>query len=122
MAPVALPPATPLRLDCRAAVPARGRRVMATGKPRRLIEIAYESAAQDYLRSLPLEHFMEATSQATQRKITLECLDLLKVRRADVHVFNEKTPCRRGDWTRRGVDPTSARRAGGAAGRRARVG
>src|SRR5258707_10165241 len=62
---------------------------MATALPRALIEIAYEEAAQEYLRSLPLEHFMEATAQAAQRKITLESLDLLHVRRPDVQVFNE---------------------------------
>jgi Uma2 family endonuclease len=62
---------------------------MASVKPRALIAVAYEAAAQEYLRSLPLEHFMEATSQATQRKITLESLDVLKVRRSDVKVFNE---------------------------------
>src|SRR5947207_4421310 len=62
---------------------------MATAKPRTLIEISYEEAAQAYLRSLPLEHFMEATAQATQRKITLESLDLLHERRPDVWVFNE---------------------------------
>ena len=32
---------------------------------------------------------MEATAQATQRKITLESLDLLHARRPDVQVFNE---------------------------------
>lgn len=32
---------------------------------------------------------MEATSQATQRKITLESLDLVHARRPDVQVFNE---------------------------------
>lgn len=62
---------------------------MATTKPRPIIALAYEEAAQEYLRSLPLEHFMEATPQATQRKITLESLDLLSARRPDVHVFNE---------------------------------
>src|SRR5438552_17951682 len=49
----------------------------------------YAQAARKYLRSLPLEHFMEATSQATQRKITLESLDLVKARRSEVWVFNE---------------------------------
>ena len=49
----------------------------------------YERAADEYCRSLPLEHFMEATSQATQRKITLESLDLVKSRRPEVWVFNE---------------------------------
>ncbi|MCI0642138.1 MAG: Uma2 family endonuclease [Gemmataceae bacterium] len=62
---------------------------MATTKPRAIIAVTYEEAAQEYLRSLPLEHFMEATAQATQRKITLESLDLVAARRADVHVFNE---------------------------------
>ena len=31
--------------------------------PRALVEINYYEAAQEYLRSLPLEHFMEPTSQ-----------------------------------------------------------
>src|SRR5919204_4061843 len=57
--------------------------------PRALQEIAYEREAQEYLRKLPPEHFMEGTDQATQRKITLESLDLLAARRADVRVFNE---------------------------------
>ena len=62
---------------------------MATTKPRALIALAYEEAAREYLRGLPLEHFMEATGQATQRKITLESLDLVHARRPDVQVFNE---------------------------------
>lgn len=49
----------------------------------------YDRAADAYLRSLPLEHFMEGIPQATQRKITLESLDLLAARRPDVQVFNE---------------------------------
>ncbi len=57
--------------------------------PRALLHLRYEEAAQQYLRSLPPEHFMEATSQATQRKITLESLDLVHARRPDVQVFNE---------------------------------
>ncbi len=57
--------------------------------PPALIEIAYAEAARKYLESLPLEHFMEATAQATQRKITLESLDLVQARRPDVQVFNE---------------------------------
>jgi Uma2 family endonuclease len=58
-------------------------------KRRALIAVAYEEAAQAYLRSLPPEHFMEATGQATQRRITVESLDLLMARRPDVHAFNE---------------------------------
>jgi Uma2 family endonuclease len=57
--------------------------------PRPLQRIAYEEYAEEYLRSLPLEHFMEAMPQATQREITLESLALVKARRPDVHVFNE---------------------------------
>jgi Uma2 family endonuclease len=62
---------------------------MSSSKPKTLVAIAYEQAAQDYLRSLGLEHFTESVPQATQRKITLESLDLLHLRRPDVHVFNE---------------------------------
>jgi Uma2 family endonuclease len=62
---------------------------MASARPKALIAVAYEEAAREYLRSLGLEHFMESTPQATQRKITLESLDLVAARRSDVHVFNE---------------------------------
>jgi len=57
--------------------------------PRMVREIAYEEAARKYLSRLPLEHFMESTPQATQRKITLESLDLVQLERTDVHVFSE---------------------------------
>ena len=62
---------------------------MPTTRPPILLRIEYEEAAEAYLRSLPLEHFMESTAQATQRKITLESLDLVQARRPDVQVFNE---------------------------------
>jgi len=62
---------------------------MASVSPKPPIALDYEAAAQAYLRGLPLEHFMEATTQATQREITLESLALLKARRPDVRVFNE---------------------------------
>jgi Uma2 family endonuclease len=62
---------------------------MATKLPRPLLEIKYEKAAEEYLRSLRPEHFMESTAQATQRKITLESLDFLNARRPEVQVFNE---------------------------------
>jgi Putative restriction endonuclease len=62
---------------------------MSTDLPRPLLRIAYENAAEAYLRSLPPEHFMEATTQGTQRKITLESLDLGHADRSDVQVFNE---------------------------------
>jgi Uma2 family endonuclease len=54
-----------------------------------LMEINYHAAAQEYLRKLPLEHFMEATPQARQREITLESLALVRAQRADFHLFNE---------------------------------
>jgi hypothetical protein len=62
---------------------------MPTEIPRGLLEVRYYQAAQEYLRSLPLEHFMEATPQATQRKITLACLELVHALWAAFQVFNE---------------------------------
>ncbi len=62
---------------------------MPTEFPRALLEIRYYEAAQKYLRSLPPEHFMEATPQATQREITLESLALVRAARSDFHLFNE---------------------------------
>src|SRR5262249_52347929 len=62
---------------------------MASEKPRILLRLDYADAAQAYLRSLPLEHFMEATPQATQREITVESLALLHGQRPDVQYFNE---------------------------------
>jgi Uma2 family endonuclease len=62
---------------------------MSTKKPRPLLRIEYEESAEAYLRSLPMEHFMEATAQGHQRKITLESLDLVHARRSDVQIFNE---------------------------------
>jgi Uma2 family endonuclease len=62
---------------------------MSTAKPRSLLRIEYEKAAEAYLHSLPPEHFMEATPQATQRKITLESFDLVHRRRPDIQMFNE---------------------------------
>ncbi len=63
---------------------------MASNKPRILLQLAYEEYAREYLRSLPPEHFMEATAQATQRTITLESLAL--VQRADP-MCNFSTNC-----------------------------
>jgi len=62
---------------------------MSTQKPRPLLRIEYEEAAEAYLKSLPLEHFIEATAQGRQREITLESLALVHARRPDVQVFNE---------------------------------
>jgi Uma2 family endonuclease len=63
--------------------------MMPTETPKMLLSVRYYEAAQEYLRKLPLEHFMESTPQATQRKITLESLDLVEARRSDFQVFNE---------------------------------
>jgi hypothetical protein len=60
-----------------------------TDKPRAALQAYYERMAEEYLRSLPLEHFMESTPQSTQHKITVESLDLVQADRADVHVFSE---------------------------------
>jgi Uma2 family endonuclease len=49
----------------------------------------YERAAAEYLRSLPPEHFMEATPKATQREISLASLALLKSMRGSIQVCNE---------------------------------
>jgi hypothetical protein len=54
-----------------------------------LIAIAYYEAAQEYLRALPPEHFMEAYAQSTQRKISVESLDLVHADRPDVQTFSE---------------------------------
>ena len=53
------------------------------------LEVLYDESARKYLASLPLEHHMEAPPQATQRKITLESFDVLRLDRPDVHCFNE---------------------------------
>jgi len=71
------------------SVNARQTEIRMSTLPRALLHIKYAESAQAYLRSLPPEHFMEAIAQATQRKITLESLDLVHARRADVQVFNE---------------------------------
>jgi Uma2 family endonuclease len=68
---------------------AEGPTMTMTESTRAALEARYYQAALDYLHSLPLEHFMESTPHSTQRKITLESLDLLVARRPDVHVYNE---------------------------------
>jgi Uma2 family endonuclease len=57
--------------------------------PRAIIAVNYAEAAREYLRSLPPEHFMEATDHSYQRKITLESFDLIHVHRPDIQLFNE---------------------------------
>lgn len=53
------------------------------------IKVLYEIAERRFLKSLPLEHFMESTPQATQREITLSSFALVRVSRPDVQCFNE---------------------------------
>ena len=62
---------------------------MPTKSPTMSLRVRYEKAAQEYLRKLPLEHFMESTPQATQREITVSSLALMRARRPDFHLFNE---------------------------------
>jgi Uma2 family endonuclease len=62
---------------------------MSTAEPRHLLQLEYEKAAEAYLRSLPPEHFMEATDHARQREITLESLALLHRARPEIQYFNE---------------------------------
>jgi Uma2 family endonuclease len=62
---------------------------MSSTIPRALLEIRYDESARAYLASLPPEHHMEALPQATQREITVESFALLRLRRPDVHYFNE---------------------------------
>ncbi|MBA4064092.1 MAG: hypothetical protein C0501_10345 [Isosphaera sp.] len=64
-------------------------------------KLLYDYAADRYLRSLPPEHFMEATPQSTQRKITLESFDLIHALRPDVQCFNELLV----QYPRSGEDP-----------------
>lgn len=54
-----------------------------------LLAIKYEEYAQEYLRSLPLEHFTESVSQAYQRAITLACLLIVAGRRRGFPIFSE---------------------------------
>jgi len=65
------------------------RKRMSTSIPRGILEAKYFQEAQAYLRSLPPEHFMEARKQATQRKIFVECLDLVHEADLRVQAFNE---------------------------------
>ncbi len=49
----------------------------------------YDQAAAEYCRRLPLEHFMEAPPQATQRKVAWDSLEELCRRCGDLQVYNE---------------------------------
>ncbi len=62
---------------------------MPSPTPLPLLRIQYYEAAQEYLKSLPPRHFMEATPQATQRGISVASMALVRVRRPDIQTFNE---------------------------------
>lgn len=53
------------------------------------LEDLYERLANEYCRSLPREHFMESTDQSTERKITLESLDLVTAQWPEFQVLSE---------------------------------
>jgi hypothetical protein len=55
-----------------------------------LLDLLYYESAREYLRSLPLDHFMEATPQVHQRKISWDSLDLVHAQQPDLlHEVNE---------------------------------
>src|SRR5437764_726496 len=60
-----------------------------TGFDRKRLKLIYGWVADRYLKSLPPEHFIEATDHARQREITLESFALVREARPDVHMFNE---------------------------------
>jgi Uma2 family endonuclease len=61
-------------------------------------EIDFEQAARDYAALLPLEHYMEGVSQATQRKLFIFAAELVHVHRPDIQAFNELLV----QWVRKG--------------------
>lgn len=54
------------------------------------LEILYARLANEYCRSLHLEHFMESTDQAKQREITLESLALVTAQWPEFQVDERK--------------------------------
>jgi Uma2 family endonuclease len=54
-----------------------------------LLRLKYEKWAEEYLKSLPLEHFMEATAQSKQREITVASFALIRAKRPEFHYYNE---------------------------------
>lgn len=53
------------------------------------LEREYDEAARAYQATLTWENYMESPEQATQRKITVACLDVVSRRCPEVQVFNE---------------------------------
>jgi Uma2 family endonuclease len=62
---------------------------MPAEESRESLERRYEEAAERYARKLRMEPSGETVSQATQRRITLESMDLVHAQRPDVQTFNE---------------------------------
>jgi Uma2 family endonuclease len=62
---------------------------MPSPTPTPLLRVEYYEAAQEYLKSLPPEHFMEAKPQATQRAITLASFEVIHAQQPDIQYFNE---------------------------------
>lgn len=60
-----------------------------TPTTRARLEADFERSAREYQAKLTLEHYMEATPQATQREIFLFAFAMIHARRPDVHRFNE---------------------------------
>ena len=60
-----------------------------TGLDPTYLKTIYEWDARRYCESLPLEHFMESTTQSKQREITLESFALIHAIRPDVQCFSE---------------------------------
>src|SRR5262245_66163336 len=74
---------------------------MSSSVPRALLEVRYYQAAQEYLRNLPPEHFMESTAQAYQREITLASLALVRAASPRVQYFNVLLVQYAREWTRK---------------------
>jgi Uma2 family endonuclease len=62
---------------------------MSIAYPNPMTAADYDRLAWEYYQTLPLEHFMESSPHATQREIALASLAILKMRRPEVHYFNE---------------------------------
>jgi hypothetical protein len=62
---------------------------MATEVSREELQAFFEQAAREYLASLPMEHFMEATAQARQREIFVESMAVVHALCPEIQPFNE---------------------------------
>ena len=62
---------------------------MPTSRSRQQEQQEYIRLAREYQEALPMEHYMEAYTQAFQRKITVSTLDPVTLDRPDIQLFNE---------------------------------